>query len=107
MTEPVDTAPAWYTTWVEPYLNDSALWPIVFAVAGHVMVLIVPVALIVFRTGNIGAGIVLAIMVVASLRLAAFEWQHRGGPRGMTLVLVLTWLASAGMIALALETNFL
>ena len=102
-----DTAPWWYVDWVEPYVKDPSLWPVVFAIAGHVMVMITPVLLAVIRTRHPVTFVLLAMMLMASGEVVRFEWRHRGGPRGVSLVLGLTWLSAGGLTWLALETGFL
>ena len=105
--DPDDTAPWWYVTWVEPYVADPALWPVVFALAGHVVVLIVPVLLAVIRTLHPVAFVLLAMEIGLCVEVVRFEVHHRGRPKGVSIVLGLTWLVSFGVTWLALETGFL
>ena len=107
-TEPTpDEAPWWYVTWVEAYITDPALWPVVFAIAGHITILIVPVLLGVIRTQHPVYIVVLLGMVLASLEVVRFEVQYRRRPKGMSLVVLLTWLAALPITWIALDTGFL
>ena len=98
MSEPNEPAPAawppWVQDWILPYLDDSILWPVLFALLGHVLLIIVPFLLQVWRYANPGAGIILVILMFGSGHLVHMELQAIGKPRGLTAVLVLMWLAA-------------
>lgn len=105
--EAVGDWPEWVRDWVLPYLDDSILWPVLFALVAHVLIVIVPLMLQVWRYQNVGAGMMLLILLTASVHLARMEWQALGRPRGLTLVLTVVWLSSLPCVWLAETTGVL
>jgi hypothetical protein len=86
--------PAWVETWVLPYVEEMALWPVLVALLGHVVVIVVPLMLHIYRNGPGFNVFVLGLFVAASVWLVRMELRARGGPGGLTWVMLGTWLVS-------------
>ena len=100
---PADDEGDWLDVWVLPYIYEPTLWPVFVALAGHVVVLIVPVTLALIRTGDTTAGIALLIVIGLSGLAVRREWVRRKRLGALTVGTVLIWLASAGGIVLGLQ----
>lgn len=110
MEEPETSAagwPPWVQDWVLPYLDDSILWPVLFSLLGHVVIVIVPLMLQVLRYQNAGALMILLILLMGSGHLIRMELQALGKPRALTAVLVLMWLSSIPCVWFAEKTGVL
>ena len=103
----LSNAQRFYRTWVEPYLRDPALWAVLFAIAGHVVMALVPVLLAAWRTSEPFWFVVLAILVGLSGKAVHFEVVYQGRPGPLSVVTALIWLGSFGLTWVALETGFL
>ena len=89
--------PLWIELWVLPYVREPALWPVLVALLGHVVVGIAPLVLYVVREGGLRSELFLATLVLGSLGLVGFElWRFRR-PGGVTAALVGTWITSLGL----------
>lgn len=97
--------PAWMEDWVIPYVREPALWPVLLALLGHVVVAIAPMLLAAWRTREPWAFVGLAAMVALSAWLVGFELRRFHRPRGVTAVVVGTWLCSVGLAWLADRTG--
>ena len=86
--------PPWVQEWVVPYLEEHALWPVLFAVLGHVLVILVPLMTWAQRSQNPVAYLFLGCILAACGGLARMEWLAIGRLGRLTLVLFLTWAAS-------------
>ncbi len=97
-TKPDTTEPsAWpefVRTWVLPYIKEPTLWPVLIAVLGHVVLLIALDLLAVYRSGDAGAVIMLALMLAGTVYLVQRELRIVGGIAGVSITLVGSWLAS-------------
>jgi len=86
--------PPFIAQWVLPYLKEPTLLPVTLALLGHVVVVLAPLMLMLWRVGSLWA----AVLLIAAAALSSFpirwEWLDEGGPRGVSAVVVLTWLAS-------------
>lgn len=89
--------PEWVQTWILPYISEPTLWPVAFALLGHVVVLIAPMMLFVQRHGSINSLVVLILLALGSVALVRFELKYRRMPGAVTVTLVLTWASSAGI----------
>jgi len=89
--------PPWVRTWILPYIQETTLWPVLFALLGHVVVLIAPMMLFVHRHHSINSIVVLSVLALGSVALIRFEIKYRRLPGGVTLTIALTWLSSAAL----------
>ncbi len=93
--EPPDSAwPPFLAKWVLPYLKEPALLPVLLALLGHVVVVLAPLMLAVWRVHSGWAAVLLVVAAVGSAFPIRWEWLDEGGPRGVSAVVVLTWLVS-------------
>ena len=97
--------PDWVETWVLPYVRDEALWPVLVALLGHVVVIFAPLVLYVVRTRSPTALGALSLLVLASVGLVGFETVRFRRPGGVTLVVLATWAVSLGLAWLADRTG--
>ncbi len=86
-----DRWPLWARYWILPYLEDTALWPVLMAVLGHVVVLIVPLLVFAQRSGHPVAYLFLAALGFVSVQLVWVEVQALRRPGALTGVVVVTW----------------
>jgi len=100
------TEPRWMR-FTRPYMEDASLRPVLLAFIGHVVILLVPVMLAVWRTQNLPAVGTLIIMLVGSGMIANTERQIRGRLGAFSLVLLLTWIAGVALSWVCLVTNVL
>lgn len=92
---PAGIWPAWIELWVMPFIEESGLWPVLFAILGHVVVVIAPLLIILSR-GGIGAAAPLTGLILLSFWLCKTEFVGRGvGP--VAISVALTWLVSFGV----------
>lgn len=92
----VDRWPAWIEQWVIPYVREPALRPVLIALLGHVVVVLVPLLLAVARTGD---GWAVALLVAsAALTLAALVVELRAlrRPGAVALAALACWAAALG-----------
>ena len=101
-----DDEPRWMRV-VRPFIDDESLRPVLFALVGHVAIIIVPIMLSVWRTQNLAAVGALILLLVGSVMLANSERQIRGRLGAFTVVTVLTWLGSVGLTWVCYVTNVL
>ena len=88
-----------------PYLRETALWPVLIAILGHVWVVVALVLLGVWRdTAGAVTWAVLIGLGLGSLALVVTELRLFRRPGGMTAVVLGSWLAS-GVIAYASEVT--
>ena len=89
--------PPWYRRFVLPYLNRSALWPVLIAILGHIWVVLGLLLLRLARRGDALSWVVLLGLLLASVWAISFEVQCTRRPGGLTAVVISTWLLSAGL----------
>lgn len=87
--------PPWVRRVVLPYLNDSALWPVTFAILAHIALLEALVVLLAWRSGTPLAIGFLILNIVVTCNPARLEWRYdrRAGP--VTVTVVLLWMMTA------------
>jgi hypothetical protein len=90
-----------------PYFDDPALRPVLFALMGHVVVVIVPLMLAAYRTQNVPAIGGLIMLTVGSVMIAKTERQLGGRLGAFTLVMLLTWSVSVALTWVCYQTNVL
>ena len=90
---------SWYDNMVEPWVDESALWPVLFAVLAHVSVGLGMLFITAYR-GDVTSGVmVVAVAAITALPIRK-EVGRRGRPGGVCLSLGLTWLgAVVGAVA--------
>ncbi|MCB9693361.1 MAG: hypothetical protein H6736_16230 [Alphaproteobacteria bacterium] len=98
--------PPFVRQWVLPFVEDAGLVPVLVALLGHAMVIIGPLLLALGR-GNPGASIPLTPLILLSYWLCRTEHEDSGRLGGVTLSVVLTWVASLGFAWLAARTGIL
>ena len=86
--------PPFVEEWLLPYLREPSLWPVAVAVLGHVVVVLAPLMLVLWRTGSVAAGMALGVLLVASLWPVRWEVGAQGRPGCATGVLVVVWVVS-------------
>jgi hypothetical protein len=93
--------------WLLPYLREPVLWPVLVALLGHVMVGLAPLMLLVWRTGNGTALVLLGGLLLGTAGLVTFEGVRFGRPGPVTFTCALTWLSSGALAWLGESTGFL
>ena len=89
--------PPWVQTWILPYVEEATLWPVLFALLGHVAMLMAPMMLFVNRHGSVNSAVALIALALATAALIRFEVRYRRRPGGVTLSMVLTWGSAAAI----------
>jgi len=87
--------PEWVNTWVMPYILEEALWPVLVAFLGHVIVAIAPMLLYVVRDRSVAAGALLFVMLALTAYPPLVEVRALRRPGAVTVVFVLIWCGSA------------
>lgn len=85
--------PPWVQRYVMPFLEETGLWPVLFAMIGHVVVIIAPLVLALSR-GGLVAAVPLTFLLLISFALCKTEVEARGRPGPVAAVVVLVWLGS-------------
>lgn len=85
--------PLWVRDWVLPYVDDSILWPVAFALLAHVVIILVPLMLQVWRYGSVAGAIGLLWLFGCTAYVVRMERAAVGRFGGITVALVLTWLS--------------
>lgn len=99
--------PPWMERWVWAYLRDWSLWPVAFAVMGHLMILTAPVMLWAWRDGNLLAYLGVFLLLSGTVRLMAFEVVNLRRPGRVCVALLITWGGALGMAWAGLEWGLL
>lgn len=89
--------PPWMERWIWTYLREPTLWPVALAVLGHVMIIIAPVMLWAWRDGNLLAYMALFLLGSGTVNLMWLEVRHSRRPGAVSLAMLLTWSAAAGV----------
>ncbi len=90
-----------------PYVRNPSLWPVLVALLGHVVIVIAPLMLAVWRVGSVAAGVVLVALAALTLGACVVEARALKRPGGVGVSLALTWAAALGVAWLAESTGFL
>lgn len=86
--------PLWYQRTVQPFVQESALWPVLFAFWGHIVVALGALLLHVFRDGAPLLSLVAIWLVFMSYKAIKFERHYLGRMAGLSLTVFSSWLAS-------------
>ena len=97
----------WLERLLTAYVDEPALWPVLFAIVGHLAVLIALPLLQVIRSGSLLSMAVLVVLAAPSLAAVRWEWRKKGRPGSGSFVVLLTWLTGLGMAWLGDTYNIL
>ncbi|MCP4868627.1 MAG: hypothetical protein GY898_07905 [Proteobacteria bacterium] len=92
----------WLERFVLPYITDSALWPVLFAILGHVGVLLAMPMINVYRDGDLFS--LAALILLAGgpcVALMRWEWDRDRKPGPLTWMVLLTWVLSVVLAVVA------
>ena len=103
----LEETPWLYANWIEPTLAEPGSWPIVFAMMGHAAMMLSPLLVMTWRTRHPVTFVLMLGVILISGEVVRFESRIRGGPRGLSIALGLTWLAAIGVAWVAEQTGFL
>jgi len=82
----------WLDRFVLPYITDSSLWPVLFAILGHVGVVLAMPMLNVYRSGDlVSLGALILLGVGPCGAILRWEWGETGKLGPLTRVVGLTW----------------
>lgn len=95
----------WYDNLVEPYIAESALWPVLFALLAHVSVGLAVVFIAAYR-GDVSAGIAAVLAAVVTALPIRMELVRHHRPRGVAVALGLTWLGGIVAAVAAVHYDF-
>lgn len=98
--------PGWIERWVMPYVAESGLWPVLAALLGHVVLVIAPVLLGLWR-GNPAMALPLTVMIMISVWIIRTEWAGYGRPARASVVVGLTWCAAVVLAYVGDRTDLL
>ena len=87
--------PRWVRTWVLPFMEDSALWPIWLVVLGHIALVEALALLSAIRGEGVWA---LVGFLLCSVSLLVMEFRLSDRPAGVSASVGATWLV-AGFVA--------
>lgn len=104
---PATPWPEWVEKWVLPYLGETALWPVLIAVIGHVVALLTLVVLTAWREPLPIGAFGLGLMLVITSRLAWVEIRFYKRPGAMSGFIALCWALSFGGAIFAEHTGLL
>jgi hypothetical protein len=111
VTEPLAPEPSswppFVERWILPYTHVPGLVPVLIAIMGHIVILVVLVVLEAWRERNPFAIAASAVLVWLTLRVWWEEWKRlrRVGP--LTVTLACSWVATFVVAALAMYYGFL
>lgn len=99
--------PYWMDEWVLPYVKESTLWPVLFAIAGHFVVVYAMILLSVYRDGLQGHWGWLMFSVATSFAPAIWELRLFKRPGGVFVVVFLTWASAVAVAWIGERTGFI
>lgn len=99
--------PAWVEQWILPYLEDMSLWPVLVAVLGHVLVVLVPLELAFVRGPSLAAAAVLSVLLVVTFEMVRMEIRALRRPGWLTAIGIGMWVASVPCAYYAGSTGIL
>jgi len=80
--------------WVLPYIEDSALWPVLIVVIAHVVAFIAPLCLYAIRERSLVAMVAVAWLAFLTVQGMRYEKGLRGRFGSFSWLLLVTWAAS-------------
>ena len=85
--------PSWFNKWVLPYVSESAMWPVLFALWAHAVMGLAVVVSLTLRA-NVFLGLAgMAILLSITGRAIWFEIEVLKRPGWLALFCLITWLA--------------
>ncbi len=101
---PVDREPDehWLEKFVLPYITNSALWPVLFAILGHVAVVLAMPMVNVWRDHDVFSAVFLGFLLFGPC-FAVMRWEFSTArkPGPLTWTILITWGMGAGLALLA------
>lgn len=107
MNAPTGQWHPWVEEFILPYTRIPALWPVLFAILGHVVLVFTMAMLAVWRAPSLKSGIGLAVVLLVSAIPTWLELKAIGKPGRMSFAMGLTWVVAVVIAGIALETGFL
>lgn len=89
------------------YFEDSALWPIVVVIVGHLVALSSFTLLLAVRERKVSAMLGAALLVYGSFLVLRWEYRKHGHPGIFALLLAITWALSGSVAYLGHLYKFL
>ena len=86
--------PKWYKRSVQPFIEETALWPVLVALWGHFVVAIAAFLLNLYRSQSPFLGIIGIWLAFISYKGVQFERMHLGKMAGLSFTIVTTWIGS-------------
>lgn len=96
-----------FDRWVMPYLEDSALWPVLIVIIAHIVAFTAPVLLFAFRDRRFVGMAALLLMGFASVQAVRYDLGRRGRPAAITGLLTACWVLSSAAAYFASEWGLL
>ena len=81
--------------WVFPYLKEPALWPVAFAIIGHIDVVVAMAILETARSLSPVSTAALFLLVGLSGRAVVGEWKKDGKPGPVGITMAIIWSSSS------------
>jgi len=78
------------------FVREPMLWPVLVAIVGHAIALLVPVILLALRERRLSSAVLLLLLIGLSISLLRREVRLRGRPSPLSGVVWATWTLSAG-----------
>jgi hypothetical protein len=78
------------------FLREPMLWPVLVAIVGHAIALLVPVILLAVRDQRVTSGALLLLLLGLSASLLWRETRLQGRPSPLSGLIWATWSLSAG-----------
>jgi hypothetical protein len=86
--------PLWYQRSILPFIEESALWPVLIAIWGHLVVALAAYILHQYRTVSPLLGLLGIWLCFLSYKAIQFERTHRGRMAGLSFTVISSWLCS-------------
>ena len=96
--------PVWVERFVMPYMQETALWPVLLALLGHTVVIIAPILTNVAR-GWLPAFVPLFVVVNLSGWLIYADVRRKWRPGAVTATVAITWVLATIVAVAAYKTN--
>lgn len=93
-SQDLESKPDWLSRWVLPYIEDSALWPVLIVLVAHVMAIISPLVALTVRDHSVPAGLAVIWLAYLSFRGARYERRVSERYGSFTWLLLITWAVS-------------
>ncbi len=93
--------------WVLPYLKEPALWPVAFAIVGHIDTVLVLIILETVRNLHPVTTAALLILIGLSVQAGFSERRSKGKFGALSVLLGVVWGSSGLIAALLYPTDIL